>query len=91
MRVEFLWKSWDDRPEVAVFHSETGQTHLLDELSAWVVKLIQNGPLSQPELSARLIQEYGANLNATDVERFLQSLLPQLCQLGIVEESSLCS
>ena len=90
---ELLWKSWDDGCQFAVYHGRSGQTYLLDELSAWVVKLVERNPLSRQEISGRILQEFGLEMEmeTTQVEQYLENLLPRLCRLGLVGESASCS
>ena len=87
------WKSWDDGAEFAVYHNPSGQTYLHDILSAWVVKLIQLKPLSQQEISGRIVEEFGleAGMETGQVDQYLENLLPRLCRLGLVGESAGCS
>lgn len=90
VQIELLWKSWDDGSEHVVYHPRSGHTHLLDELSAWVVKLLQTEPLSRQSVSNRIVREFGPELDPAEVERFLAVLLPQLIQLGLVGELLSC-
>jgi len=85
--VKLLWKSWDDGSEFAVYHPPSGQTHLLDALSAWVVQLLQVDSLSEKAIADRIVQEFGLELEAAQVDRYLENLLPRLRQLGLVAES----
>ena len=89
--VGLLWKSWDDGTECVVFHSGSGQTHLLDELAAWVVKLLQNQSLSAATISERIGTEFGPELETSEIEQYVSALLPRLCQLGLVGASNSCS
>lgn len=89
--VELSWKSWANEAETAVFHHQSGQTHLLDELAAWVVKLVDTQPLLKSEIAGQIREEFGADLPDEDVERYLTDLLPRLCRIGIVKECSPCT
>ena len=88
-----LWKSWDDGSQLAVYHGPSGQTYQLDELSAWVVKLLQLNSLTPQEISVRIVQEFGLEIGmeTAQVDQYLENLLPRLCRLGLLGESVPCS
>lgn len=89
--VKLSWKSWNDGSGHAVYHLQSGQTHHLDELSAWVVKLLETVPLTSADLSTRIVTAFGPDVGAADASRYLADLLPRLCDLGLIEESRSCS
>lgn len=89
---ELLWRSWEDSSEWIVFNVRSGTTHQLDELSTWLVRRLEAGPLSFARIAECLASEF--NLDPAvdpDVEPYLTSLLPRLCELGLVEELRRCS
>lgn len=77
------WREWGD--EAVVFNSASGDTHLLDPLSARALRaLIATGPATAAALAAALASEAGAECDQvfTDsVHRVLQAL----GDLGLIE------
>ena len=59
-----LWQTWDD--EVIVFNTASGQTHLLDALSAATLREIESRPGGINQLADRLAERFeldGADLS----------------------------
>ncbi len=54
--VGLLWKSWDE--EVIVFNQASGQTHLLDALSAEVLRELEQRPRTIIDLAALFADRY---------------------------------
>jgi PqqD family protein of HPr-rel-A system len=77
-----LWQSWDE-DEVIVFNRASGQTHLLDALSAVVLRRIEAAPVAMPELQRSLAADLGLE------ESVLSDRLREVCrlfdQLGLAE------
>ena len=78
---ELLWQTWDD--EVIVFNTASGQTHLLDALSAAALREIEDQPGSVDRLADRVAERFELD---TDV---LLQRLTEVCarfdELGLVE------
>jgi PqqD family protein of HPr-rel-A system len=80
------WKSWDDSPDWIVYDVNTRDTHLLDELAAFVLKLLENGPQAQEELAAQLVREFDIEpAGQSDAMQYIANLLPRLRDLGLIE------
>jgi len=73
-----LWKSWDG--EFVVYNSGSGDTHLLDPLTAEVLKNIQQGPIAPAELAAKLFVSDNESLDA-----YLSAVLRKLEELELIE------
>ena len=79
--VQLLWQTWDD--EVIVFNTASGQTHLLDALSATALRDLERGPRTLAQLA-------GAMAGRFDLEpEILSNRLVEICarfdQLGLAE------
>jgi len=79
--VSLLWRSWDE--EVIVFNRASGQTHLLDALSAEVLKQLERHPASLDELRSHFAGRYGVESEK------LGERLAEICrtfdQVGLAE------
>ncbi len=69
--VGLTWKSWGD--EAVVFNALSGQTHLLDAFSAALLGEIETGPLTAPELGARLSARLGLPADAAIAGRIAKT------------------
>lgn len=74
-----------DCPVEVVFHSQSGQTHLLDGPSAWIVRRLENSPLTRLDITSALVHEYGAEISTDDASRFVEHLLPLVLRMGLIE------
>ncbi len=78
---ELLWQTWDD--EVIVFNTASGQTHLLDALSAAVLEEIENRPGDVDRLALRLAERF--ELDTEALPRRLGEVCKHFDELGLVE------
>jgi len=78
---ELLWQTWDD--EVIVFNTASGQTHLLDALSAASLREIENRPGDIGQLALRLAERFELDTEAL-VQR-LSEVCAHFDALGLVE------
>ena len=78
---ELLWQTWDE--EVIVFNTASGQTHLLDALSAAVLKEVENRPGDIDQLALRLAERF--ELDTEALLRRLREVCTHFDELGLVE------
>lgn len=78
---ELLWQSWDS--ETIVFNALSGQTHLLDALSAATLKEIERDPATVDELARRLAERFG--IGSDDLPERLAVVCAQFDELGLAE------
>lgn len=78
---ELLWQTWDE--EVIVFNTASGQTHLLDALSAAALKEIEDHPGSIARLTIRLAERF--EIDTTDLFRRLIEVCARFDELGLLE------
>ncbi len=78
---ELLWQTWDD--EVIVFNAASGQTHLLDALSAAALREIEKLPGGNGELALRLAERF--ELDTDVLLRRLREVCAHFDALGLVE------
>jgi PqqD family protein of HPr-rel-A system len=79
---ELLWRSWGD--EVIVYHTGSGDTHLLSPAAAEVLRTLQRTPTNAKELTAQV----AASLKTPPDEEFelhIEDVLATLNRLGIIE------
>ena len=75
------WRQFGD--EVLVFNQASGQTHVLDALSAWVLQELEVSPSSDDVLAERLVKVAG--LEPDLAVRRLQEVLAKFEGQGLVE------
>lgn len=69
-----------------MFDAASRQTHLLDELSAFVLRQLEIKPLGSDELTQALIREFAIEpTDQNDVANYIASLIPRLCNAGLIE------
>lgn len=76
-----LWQTWDD--EVIVFNTASGQTHLLDVLSAAALEEIERRPGTIDQLSGRLADRFKLDTGA--LSRRLAIVCARFDELGLAE------
>ena len=82
--VGLLLRSWDD--EYLAYSELTGQTHLLALLPGVVLTLLQEGPSSSVELTARVVEA----LQLEEDDKLLTTVEQTLAdfeRLGLVEQN----
>jgi len=76
------WHHWDD--SFAVYHPGSAETHILDELPAKCLQLLELSPANIPELSEKLSVSLSLELD-DDLHEYVDSILQQFVFLGLVE------
>ena len=83
--VGFLEKNWGD--DYLVWSELTGQTHLLDLLSATVLRLLQQAPTAANELAERVAQTL--KLESDNLLTVVEQTLADFERLGLAEQNRL--
>ena len=78
---ELLWFEGDDGH--VVYHSGSGDTHLIDDAAADLLRLLQSGPQVPEALAARLAED--DRLVIVETSEYTARLLHELARLGLVE------
>lgn len=82
---ELVWKTWEDSGSSLVFHVPSRQTHLLDELTAVVLRIIRNGTHTVESVAEQLIREFELESEAqADAVGFVTVAVPRLAELGLI-------
>lgn len=82
---ELVWKTWDDSSSSVVFHVPSRQTHLLDELTSTVLRVMKNGIHTVESVAEQLICEFELDSEAkADAVRFVTAAIPRLAELGLI-------
>lgn len=76
------WRQWDD--QWIVYHTGSGDTHMLDEASAQAVRRLESGPADAQELARAVSATMGVGASS-EVSAYVDKLLPQLDALGLIE------
>lgn len=76
------WKSFDD--EFIVFNATSGDTHLLNRVSAEALRCLEDSPATATQLARRVIERLGLP-ESHDTERQIAELLFRFDDLGLVE------
>jgi PqqD family protein of HPr-rel-A system len=77
------WRSWDE-DECVVFSDLSGDTHLVNRVTAEVLRHLERAELDLPELARRVATALGTEPGA-DFETHLAQLLAHLDAIGLVE------
>lgn len=78
---DLLWRAWDDGH--VVYNTGSGDTHLLDETAAEVLRALQRGPMDVTALAALVAPVRG--YTPEDAEAYALELLKELERLALVE------
>lgn len=57
-----LWREWDDG--CVIFSRATGETHYLDDFTAYLLRLVEAAPRTQDALTATVCAELGRERSA---------------------------
>ncbi len=79
--------AWEGEDLVLVFQAASGDTHLLDALSAEVLQRLRDGPLCPEVLWLQVRDHTGSSPDDFPPER-LQTILSSLEQLELIERVS---
>jgi PqqD family protein of HPr-rel-A system len=86
---EWIWKSWPDSDDWILFHPPSRQTHRLDQLSAYVLKLLRGGSQSPEQLAECLVRDFDLEPEAQcDAVKYVATLLLRLAELGLISGSA---
>ena len=78
---DLIWRSWD-RDEFVVYHVASGDTHLINEVTARVLETLQASPLSFEELTRRVAHALQVEVDES-FEASLAKLLVYLDEIGL--------
>ena len=79
-----LWKSWDDN-EYVVYSTASGDTHLINNVTAEVLRQLERSDLEFSDLARNVAQSLGLN---PQIEAYVARLVVYLDQIGLVEPVS---
>jgi hypothetical protein len=80
-------KSWPGEESIAVFSPNQVQTHLIDELAAYVLRQAAATPVSLENLQRQLLAEQGLDDqegDAAEVAQAMQATVQGLLQAGLL-------
>lgn len=80
-----MWETWES--EYSLFNPASGETHLLDELNAEVIRRASRRPITAEDLATELAEAIEIE-NTTGWQQKIAALLAQLEALGLVEPVS---
>ncbi len=80
-----LWEEWGE--DTIIYHSGSGQTHLLNEIAVYVLQFLQHGSASFSALLAGLDGNIEGGLNA-GIRQNVRELLDRFERLGLIEVAS---
>lgn len=82
---ELVWHSWDD-DETVVFHSGSGDTHILNPIAAAALHALAANALSVEELAETIASHEGMLADGELVQN-MQWLLHEFDELGLIERT----
>ena len=80
-----LWRSWDD-DEYLVFDDASGDTHLVNGVTACILELLEQANLEPADAAGRVAGSLGVDPDA--LAPHLGPLLDHLERIGLVERTS---
>jgi len=82
-KATLLWRSWDDNEHV-VYSTASGDTHLINEVTAEVLRQLERSELDFSDLARNVANSLGSELDQ-QTETSVARLLVYLDQIGLVE------
>lgn len=82
--VEIHWKEWDDG--ILVYNASSGSTHVLNPISAKILKALAKYPANIIEALERITQDIGPSDG--EVLASIEKFVANLEELGLIEPSS---
>jgi len=82
---ELLWHTWDD--ESVVYHTGSGDTHLLDTIAMSALMALENKALTVAELVEKVSKHCAINPDPAFFESITQ-LISSFNRLGLIERYS---
>lgn len=83
-----IWSEWEGEGVIAVFHGETGETHLIGELPAEILGALRNTHLTAADIVRRWSND---NLDAAMHDEHVAAVLGVLTSLEDIELVQRCS
>ena len=80
-----LWAQWES--DTSIFQGDTGETHLVSELPAEVLRELARSSMTQTELTGRLATLCNIDPSADWAEK-IASILRDLADLELVEQTA---
>ena len=80
---DLIWRTWDDEESV-VYHVPSGDTHVLNRVSALALKHLEDHSLSPAELTSLLAGSLDCD-GDEDLCRYVEELLVGFDQRGLAE------
>ena len=79
----FLWENWDE-DEFVVYSTASGDTHLINGVTAEVLRQLERRDLEFSQLVLNLAESFGAELDQ-QTESYVARLLVHLDEIGLVD------
>jgi len=80
--VRLHWRSWED--EFVVYDSDSGDTHLLNQVSGDILKVLESESPTISDLAVRLAESQKVQPDG-ELSAYLERLLAKLERLGLIE------
>ena len=78
-----IWRSWDAN-EYVVYSPASGDTHLINEMTAEVLRQLERSDLEFSDLARSVAESLGAELDP-QIDSHIAKLLAYLDQIGLIE------
>jgi PqqD family protein of HPr-rel-A system len=79
------WRTWDD--EHVVFHPPSGDTHLLNDFTAEVLRALEECPATESELT-QLLSAACTTPHESDLREQINNVLGRFHELGLIEQAT---
>ena len=87
--VHLHWLSWDE--DYIVFNAASGQTHVLNELGAAILRLLEENALNSMAIGQQIVAQYEELVLDTELSEAIENLLENLDILGLIESFPKCA
>lgn len=78
-----IWRNWDEE-SFLVYHTGSGDTHLLNRVTAEVLRQLERADADVGELAHRVAQSFEVEADDEFVQQ-IEQLLAHLDELGLVD------
>lgn len=79
--IEIRWRKWGD--ETVIYNCNSGDTHLLNQISAEALKILQKNPANAETLTQKIASRYKSTNNQELLEH-MKELLSLFSDLGLI-------
>ena len=81
---DLRWQAWEGT--YSIYNRASGETHLLNELPAEILRRLSAGPTDSPSLALAIAEDLGLE-NTREWQSKIDTILASLFELGLIEST----